>query len=50
VDVAIPKDLADGIYAIRVVAGGVGSRPANLDVVARGRGDRNDRALLKAES
>jgi uncharacterized protein (TIGR03437 family) len=50
VDIAIPKDLPDGVYAIRVVAGGVSSRSANLDVVARGRGDRNDRARVKVQS
>ena len=50
VDIAIPKDLPDGIYAVRVVAGGVSSRPVNLDVVSRGRGDRNDRALAKIQS
>jgi len=47
VDVAIPQDLPDGVYAIRVVAGGVSSRPANLDVVSHGRGDLNDRARSK---
>jgi acid phosphatase type 7 len=50
VDIAIPKDLADGIYAIRVVSGGVSSRSANLDVIARGRGDRNDRARTVVHS
>jgi uncharacterized protein (TIGR03437 family) len=50
VDVAIPRDLPDGVYAVRVVAGGVGSRPANLDVVSRGRGDLNDRARSKVRS
>jgi acid phosphatase type 7 len=50
VDIAIPKDLPDGVYAIRVVAGGLSSRSANLDVVARGRGDRNDRARVKVQS
>jgi acid phosphatase type 7 len=50
VDVAIPRDLPDGVYAIRVVAGGVSSRAANLDVVSRGRGDVNDRARSKVQS
>ncbi len=50
VDIALPSDLPDGVYAIRVVAGGVSSRPANLDVISRGRGDRNDRALSKVRS
>lgn len=50
IDIEVPKDLPDGIYAIRVVAGGVSSRSANLDVVARGRSDRNDRALAKIQS
>jgi len=47
VDVAIPRDLPDGIYALRVVAGGVSSRPANLDVVSRGPAYRNNRARSK---
>ena len=34
VDVAIPRDVPDGVYAIRVVVGGVSSRSANLDVRA----------------
>jgi uncharacterized protein (TIGR03437 family) len=50
VDVAIPWNLPDGIYAIRVVAGGVSSRPANLDVVFHGPGYRNDRARLKVRT
>jgi uncharacterized protein (TIGR03437 family) len=50
VDVAIPGDLPDGVYAIRVVAGGVSSRPANLDVVSHGRGDLNDRARSKVRT
>jgi uncharacterized protein (TIGR03437 family) len=50
VDVTIPRNLPDGIYAIRVVAGGVSSRPANLDVVSRGPGYRNDRARLKVRT
>jgi acid phosphatase type 7 len=49
VDLAIPKDLPDGVYAIRVVAGGVSSRPANVDVASRGRCDLNDRALARPE-
>jgi len=44
VDVAIPTDLPDGIYALRVTAGGAGSRPANLDVFSRGPAYRNNRA------
>ena len=50
VDVGIPQNLADGVYAIRVVAGGVSSRPANLDVVSHGRGDLNDRARSKVRT
>lgn len=50
VDVAIPGDLPDGVYAIRVVAGGISSRPANLDVISHGRGDLNDRARSKVQS
>jgi uncharacterized protein (TIGR03437 family) len=50
VDVAIPRDLPDGVYTIRVEAGGVSSRPANLDVISRGRGDLNDRARSKVRS
>jgi uncharacterized protein (TIGR03437 family) len=45
VTIAIPRDLPDGVYALQVVAGGVSSRPANLDVVSTGRGYRNGRAL-----
>ena len=44
VDLAIPPDLRDGVYTVRVVAGGMSSRPANLDVISSGTGDRNDRA------
>jgi acid phosphatase type 7 len=47
VDVVIPRDLPDGVYALRVTAGGASSRAANLDVAVRGRGDRNDRACVK---
>jgi acid phosphatase type 7 len=50
VDIAVPQDLPDGIYAIRVVAGGVSSRPANLDVVSRGHAYRHDRAVSKVQS
>jgi acid phosphatase type 7 len=50
VDVAIPRDVPDGVYAIRVVVGGVSSRSANLDVVSRGRGDLNDRARFKVRT
>ncbi len=47
IKIAIPGDLPDGVYAVQVVAGGVGSRPANLDVVASGSGYRNGRALSR---
>jgi uncharacterized protein (TIGR03437 family) len=47
VDIVVPRNLADGIYALRVVSVGVSSSAANLDVVANGRGDRNDRAQFK---
>lgn len=50
VDLAIPQDLRDGIYALRVVAGGVSSRPANLDVITSGDGDRHDRARSKVQT
>jgi acid phosphatase type 7 len=50
VDVTLPPDLPDGVYTIRVAAGGVSSRPANLDVVAHGRSDQNDRARSKIQS
>jgi uncharacterized protein (TIGR03437 family) len=49
-DVEIPGDLPDGVYAIRVVAGGVSSRPVNLDVISHGRGDLNDRARSKVRT
>jgi len=50
VDVAIPGNLPDGIYTIRVVAGSVSSRTANLDIVSHGPGWRNDRARIKVRS
>jgi uncharacterized protein (TIGR03437 family) len=50
VDIAIPRDLPDGIYALRVVAGGFSSRPANLDVAARGPAYRNNRARTKVRT
>jgi acid phosphatase type 7 len=50
VDIALPRDLPDGIYAIRVVAGGVSSRPANLDVASRGNAYSHDRAVAKVQS
>jgi uncharacterized protein (TIGR03437 family) len=50
VDVAIPRDLPDGIYALRVVAGGSSSRPANLDVISRGPAYRNNRARAKVRT
>jgi len=50
VDLSIPHDLKDGVYAVRVVAGGVSSRPANLDVFSSGAGDRNDRARSKVQT
>jgi len=50
VDIAIPTDLPDGIYAMRVVAGGTSSRPANLDVISRGHAYRHDRAVSKVQS
>jgi acid phosphatase type 7 len=50
VDIALPGDLPDGIYAIRVVAGGVSSRAANLDVVSRRNAYRDDRAVSKIQS
>jgi uncharacterized protein (TIGR03437 family) len=49
VDLTIPRDFQDGIYAMRVVAGGVSSRPANLDVISSGDGDRIDRARSKVQ-
>ena len=50
VDAAIPGNLPDGIYALRVVAGGVSSRTANLDVVSHGPGYRNDRARAEVRT
>ncbi len=50
VDVAIPWGLPDGIYALRVVAGGFSSRPANLDVVSCGPAYRNSRARSKVRT
>lgn len=50
VDIAIPRGLPDGIYGLRVVAGGFSSRPANLDVAARGPAYRNNRARTKVRT
>jgi acid phosphatase type 7 len=50
VDVVLPSALPDGIYAMRVVAGGVSSRPANLDVVSQGHAYRHDRAVSQVQS
>jgi uncharacterized protein (TIGR03437 family) len=50
VDISIPHDLKDGVYAVRVVAGGVSSRPVNLDVLSSGTGDRNDRARSRIQT
>ena len=50
VDVAIPRDLPDGIYALRVVAEGFSSRPANLDVFSRGLAYRYNRARSKVRT
>jgi uncharacterized protein (TIGR03437 family) len=50
VDVAIPPNLPDGIYSLRVVAGGCSSRPANLDVVSHGPAYRNNRARTKVRT
>ena len=50
VDVAIPPNLPDGIYSLRVVAGGCSSRPANLDVVSHGPAYRNNRARSKVRT
>ena len=50
VDVAVPAGLPDGIYALRVIAAGVSSRPANLDVITRGSADQNRRALARVSN
>ena len=49
VDITVPSDLADGLYALQVFAGAVSSRPATMDVAATASRARNDRALLKVE-
>jgi uncharacterized protein (TIGR03437 family) len=49
IDITIPSDLEDGLYALQVVAGGVGSRPTNVDVSKTATRARNDRALMKVE-
>jgi uncharacterized protein (TIGR03437 family) len=49
IDVVIPAGLPDGLYALQVTAGGVGSRPANVDIAATGSTARNDRALMRVE-
>ena len=50
VDIEIPADLDDGVYAVCVVADGVSSRPANLDVVRSGTAYRRDRARTKVHA
>lgn len=49
IDVVIPPNLPDGLYALEVIAGGVRSRPANVDIAATASGPRNDRACMKVE-
>ena len=49
VDVEIPADLDDGLYALCTVVGGASSRPANLDVVRRGTAYRRDRARTRVQ-
>jgi uncharacterized protein (TIGR03437 family) len=49
IDVVIPPHLSDGLYALRIVASGVSSRPANVDVAATASRARNDRARMRAE-
>ncbi|HXK03504.1 MAG TPA: metallophosphoesterase [Verrucomicrobiae bacterium] len=46
-DLEIPPDLEDGIYAISVIAGDAASRPANLDVVRNGTAYRRNRARTR---
>lgn len=49
IDVAIPPILPDGLYALEVSAGGIRSRPVNVDISATASRAGNGRALLRAE-
>jgi uncharacterized protein (TIGR03437 family) len=49
VDVTVPANLEDGLYALQVVAGTVSSRPTNVDISATDTRARHDRAILKVE-
>jgi len=49
IDVVIPPNLPDGLYALQVIVGGVSSRPANVDIAATASRARNDRACMRVE-
>ena len=50
VEIEIPNELDDGVYLVRVDAGGASSRPINLDVMRRGTADLRDRARAKVHA
>jgi uncharacterized protein (TIGR03437 family) len=47
VEVVVPADLPDGLYALEIAAGAVSSRPANVDISATAVTASNDRARMK---
>ena len=49
IDIVVPPDLEDGLYALQVVAGGVRSRPTHIDVSANAASARHDRALMNVK-
>jgi len=50
VDVEVPADLPDGLYAISVAADGAASRPAVVDVLRAGVAFRRDRARTRVHT
>ncbi len=50
VDFEVPPHLEDGLWALTVVADGVSSRPANLDVLRSGIAFRRDRARARVHA
>jgi len=50
VEVVVPPQLSDGLYALAIIAGGATSRPANVDISATARTARHDRACMTVEA
>jgi uncharacterized protein (TIGR03437 family) len=48
VEVEVPPELPDGLYALEVAAGDASSRPANVDISATAVTAANDRAIMRA--